>query len=196
MRIFLFLVFLLPTSILLAQDDPTINLMETEDSWRKEAFTFPKPFAPEVDFDGVADVRFTNGWSKVDDPLFWSYAFVWKIDLEERLTDTQLEGYQEVYFDGLMNAVNRDTTVIVPKTNALFISSPNNSEQLDYKGKIRLYDAFFTKEMITLNVNGTYHYCEDIDKHIYLLRLSPQPVGNEVWEHLDKAAVRTDICDQ
>jgi len=55
MRVFLVLFFLNFNFVLTAQDDPNIVLMDTEDTWRKEAFTFPKPFAPEVDFEGVAD---------------------------------------------------------------------------------------------------------------------------------------------
>ena len=189
-----FLMILLSSLSASAQDDPNINLMITEDSWRKEAFTFPKPFAPEVDFNGVADVRFTKGWSDVDSDLFWSYAFAWKIDLEEKLTDTELEYYLELYFDGLMRVVNRDTTLSVPLTNALFISSAMSKSQLKYTGKIKLYDAFFTSEMITLNVNGEYDYCDTTNKHLYIFRLSPKPIGDEAWNHINKTVLREDLC--
>ncbi len=189
-----FLMILLSSLSATAQDDPNINLVITEDSWRKEAFEFPKPFAPKVDFKGVADVRFTKGWSDVDSDLFWSYAFAWKIDLEEKLTDTELEYYLELYFDGLMTVVNRDTTLSVPLTNAVFISSPISKSQLEYTGKIKLYDAFFTSEMITLNVNGEYDYCDKTNKHFYIFRLSPKPVGDEAWNHINKTALREDQC--
>ena len=189
-----FLMILLSSLSASAQDDPHINLMITEDSWRKEAFTFPKPFAPEVDFKGEADVRFTKGWSDVESDLIWSYAFAWKIDLEEKLTDTELEYYLELYFDGLMRVVNRDTTLSVPLTNALFISSAMSKSQLKYTGKIKLYDAFFTSEMITLNVNGEYDYCDTTNKHLYIFRLSPKPIGDEAWNHINKTVLREDLC--
>jgi hypothetical protein len=89
--------------------------------------------------------------------LFWSYAFVWKID--ERLSDAELGRYKELYFDGLMNAVNRDKTLTVPTTNALFISTATTGEALSYIGRIKLYDAFFSKDMLTLHVNGSCEYC-------------------------------------
>ena len=176
-----------------AQDDPNIVLLDTDDTWRKEAFTFPKPFAPEVDFEGVADVRFTHGWSNQESPLFWSYAFAWKIDLDERLSDGELERYLELYFDGLMTAVNRDKELTVPVTNALFESTPTE-DALSYKGKIKLYDAFFSKDMLTLHVNGSYEYCMKEDKHLYLFRLSAKESDQEEWNHLNKAVLDGDIC--
>jgi hypothetical protein len=186
---------LLVASVLISQDDPTINLLDTEDGWRKEAFTFPKPFAPQVDFRGIADVRFTKGWSDKSSDYLWSYAFAWKIDLEEKLSDEQLENYLQLYFDGLMRVVNRDTSLKVPATIAVFSSSSTIKNNLDYKGKIRLYDAFFTKEILLLNVNGEYNYCAVENKHNYVFRLSPQSFSNtEVWEHLNKASLRADIC--
>lgn len=195
MRIITLLLFvILLTSASSAQDDSSINLMITEDSWRKEAFKFPKPFAPAVDFDGVADVRFTDGWSTADSPKFWSYAFAWKLNLEKGLSDSQIEHYLELYFDGLMQVVNRDTSIHVPSTTALFISKSTAEAEVSYKGKIRLYDAFFSTEMITLKVNGEYHYCTDHDNHVYLFRLSPKDLDNEVWNHLNKAALQENIC--
>ena len=193
MRVLLSICFFLLGNLVLAQDDPNIVLLDTDDTWRKEAFTFPKPFAPEVDFEGVADVRFTHGWSNQESPLFWSYAFAWKIDLDERLSDGELERYLELYFDGLMTAVNRDKELTVPVTNALFESTPTE-EALSYKGKIKLYDAFFSKHMLTLHVNGSYEYCMKEDKHIYLFRLSAKESDQEEWNHLNKAVLDGDIC--
>ena len=194
MRIILstILLFALALTISAQRDDPSINLMETEDTWRKEAFTFPKPFAPEVNFDGVADVRFTMGWEDKTSPNFWSYAFAWKI--AEKLSDEDLEKYLQFYFDGLMKVVNRDKTITITPTLALF-SALNESElNKDYVGKIRLYDAFFTQEMLTLRVNGEYRYCKEEKKHLYLFRLTPQPTESPVWAHLNKTVFNDKIC--
>ena len=194
MRIILTCTLLLTLALSLTaqRDDPSINLMETVDSWRKEAFTFPKPFAPEVNFDGVADVRFTKGWEDKTSPNFWSYAFAWKI--AEKLSDEDLEKYLQFYFDGLMKVVNRDKTITITPTLALF-SALNESElNRDYVGKIRLYDAFFTQEMLTLRVNGEYSYCQEEGKHFYIFRLSPQPATSPVWEHVNKTTLRTELC--
>jgi hypothetical protein len=124
--------------------------------------------------------------------LFWSYAFVWKID--ERLSDAELGRYKELYFDGLMNAVNRDKTLTVPTTNALFISTATTGEALSYIGRIKLYDAFFSKDMLTLHVNGSCEYCAEEDKHLYIFRLSPKEADQPERDHINQAVLATDIC--
>ena len=180
---------------LVAQDKEVIDLVTTEDGWRAESFRFPKPFAPDVNFDGVADVRFTKGWGDKDSPQFWSYTFTWKILLEKPLTVSELEDTMQRYFDGLMNAVNRDTTITVPETMALFTSDSDTSGQLNYKAKIRLYDAFFTQEVITLNVTGHSELCEQSGLSIYMFRLSPQVIGTPTWEYILRTKLRDDVCD-
>ena len=193
MRLAIIAFCLLQALALSAQrDDPSINLMDTEDSWRKEAFTFPKPFAPEVNFDGVADVRFTDGWENTSSPNFWSYAFAWKI--AEKLSDEELESYLHLYFDGLMKVVNRDTTKTVTPTLASFTSFNESEDSHNYKGKIRLYDAFFTQEMLTLNVNGEYRYCEEERVNLYIFRLSPQALTSTVWEYVNKTTLKENTC--
>ena len=193
MRLAIIAFCLLQALALSAQrDDPSINLMDTEDSWRKEAFTFPKPFAPEVNFDGVADVRFTDGWENTSSPNFWSYAFAWKI--AEKLSDEELESYLHLYFDGLMKVVNRDTTKTVTPTLASFTSFNVSEDSHNYKGKIRLYDAFFTQEMLTLNVNGEYRYCEEERVNLYIFRLSPQALTSTVWEYVNKTTLKENTC--
>ena len=170
----------------LAQAKEEINLLQTEDSWRKEAFDFPIPFAPEIKLEGQADVRFTDGWQDSDSPLFWSYAFAWKLNGRHQLSNNQLENYVQIYFDGLMNVVKKDKSKELPLTNALFISELQENG-IHYTAKIKLYDAFFTQEMLTLHVNGTYDYCVDSDKSLFLFRLSPQTIDSEVWTFINTA---------
>lgn len=195
MRYLIILFGLLLPYITVGQDDMSIVLMDTDDSWRKEAFHFPKPFAPEVDFEGIADVRFTHGWSDMESAYFWSYAFSWKIDLTNDLSDSELETYLQYYFDGLMKVVNTDKEKIIPVTNALISSTPIDRTSSTYKGKIKLYDAFFSKDMITLHVNGSHRYCRQSDKHVFIFRLSPQSVGSPEWVHINKAVLVENICD-
>ncbi len=195
MKKILFTILLMSYSFfLIGQEKEDINLLVTEDSWRKESFRFPMPFAKAVDFDGVADVRFAKGWEDKNSPNFWSYAFGWKIAIDEKLTETDIEKYMQLYFDGLMNVVNKDKSKVVPPTITLF-TSIESAEGIDYKGKIRFYDAFFTQEMMTLNVQGKYRYCKELDKSIYIFKLSPQQLDSAVWMHINKTTLRNDICN-
>lgn len=191
-RLFI-LLFILFSTTLFGQNKEVIDLVITEDSWRQEAFRFPKPFAKEVNFNGVADVRFTKGWGDQTSPLFWSYTFTWKIVLDKPLTEEEIEDNMQLYFDGLMTAVNQDTSLVVPNTVALF-ASHEDQDKINYKGKIRLFDAFFSKDLITLNVNGHYELCSQTGHSIYMFRLSPQDLGHITWEHINKTVLKTDVC--
>jgi len=179
--------------VLVAQEPEAIDLLSTDETWRKEAFEFPIPFAQEINFDGVADVRFTEGWGDKESEQFWSYVFAWHIKLSGPLSESELEEYMKVYFDGLMNVVNQDKSFEVPPSVTLFSAYEADGENL-IKGKIRLYDAFFTKEIMTLNVSGDYEYCESDGKSIYFLRLSPQDQEHHVWTHLSKVNLQEGLC--
>ncbi len=179
--------------VLIAQESGDIDLLSTDETWRKEAFRFPMAFAQEVNFDGVADVRFTKGWSDKDSDQFWSYVFAWHINIPDPLSESELENYMKLYFDGLMNVVNQDKSFEVPPSVTLFSAYEADGESL-IKGKIRFYDAFFTKQIMTLNVIGVYEYCESDGQSIYFLSLSPQDQDHPVWTHMRKVKIKEDLC--
>ena len=91
---------------------------------------FPFPFAKQIELKGEIDVRFTHGWSDIDSPYFWSYAFAWNITRKEELTTEEIEKYMELYLGGLMKVVNKDKSFTVPSTVALFtkMDSPNDKK--------------------------------------------------------------------
>lgn len=180
--------------LLYSQEKENIDLLVTEDSWRKEAFRFPMLFAQEVNFDGVADVRFTKGWEDKNSPNFWSYAFAWKISIDQPLSELDIENYMQLYFDGLMNVVKKDKSQVLPATLALFSSLEIPGSTI-YKGKISFHDAFFTEEMMILNVQCHYTYCSDQDISVYKFKLSPKPLDSTVWQHINKVMLRSDICE-
>lgn len=188
------LLFLFAYSILsFGQEKENLSLLKTDATWRQEAFNFPFPFAKEIDLEGIVDVRFSKGWADKESPDFWTYAFGWEISIQEKLTEEALENYMRLYLDGLMKVVNREDKVL-PKTIASFIELPNAEDQISYKGNIKLYDAFFTKRTMILNVTVDYSYCKQKNKSLMLFRLSPQNRGTDVWLDLAKVKFKDDIC--
>ena len=186
---------LFQASMLLAQDKKAINLLDVDDTWRKETLFFPFPFARGIELEGKIDVRFSSGWSDQKSPLFWSYAIGWDITRKEKFTEAELEQIMVSYLGGLMKAVNRDRDFIVPEAIAVFVEVPTENETIAYKGKVRMHDSFFSKEIIVLNVVGELAFCEQDGRSKLLFKLSPQDLDHETWEYLNQAKFRQEACE-
>ena len=194
MKKYIILLFLFGYSILsFGQKEENLNLLETDATYRQEAFNFPIPFAKEIDFKGIADVRFSKGWHDKNSPDFWTYAIGWEIALNEKLSEAALENYMRLYFDGLMDVVNKEDKEI-PKTIASFIEISHADDKISYKGSIKIYDAFFTKKTMLLNVTLDYSYCEQKNKSLMLFRFSPKNRETDIWINLEKVKFKNDIC--
>ena len=194
MRYVLLTFLILESCFLLAQNKEDINLLDTDDTWRKETLFFPFPFAQDIKLEGEIDVRFSKGWSKQESPLFWSYAFGWDVTRKKKFTETEIENIMVSYLGGLMNAVNRDKEFTVPETIAVFTETSNKNGVINYKGKIRMRDSFFSKEIVTLNVIGEYTLCEADQRSKLIFKLSPQDLNHEAWEYINQAKFRMEVC--
>ena len=79
------------SNFLLGQENEHLYFLETDTTWRKEMFLFPINFAPDIDYKGIEDARFPEGWEKLDSPNFWSYAFAWNLENSGDITESDLE---------------------------------------------------------------------------------------------------------
>ena len=178
------------SSVFAQQQEP--YMLVADSLWGKEIFRFPLPFAPKLADNGFEDARFPKNWSNQTSPHYWSYAFAWYLTLNEEPSEKMLELYIKRYFDGLMNAVNKDKELTLTETTVLFIKQSGDAP--GYVGKIKVYNAFHTKMMMTLNVLAELHYCEAKNKTVLLFRFSPSNFNSEIWEDLKKIKVREDFC--
>lgn len=197
----LLLLCLFSFSFLSAQENESVNLLTTGEGWTKEIFPFPIAFASEIKYEGVEEAQFLPGWAKQDSPEFWSYVFAWKIKRDTEISAEELEKNIEIYFDGLMGVVNKDTSLQVPATNALFIQNKDASTTGKSRigkvvvGKVKLYDAFHTQKVFTLHAQVVEHYCFEKEQAIILFKFSPQPFDANVWQKLEQAQLRSSVCD-
>lgn len=197
MKYLVTILLLLSINVLSAQSSEDINLLQTDTTWRKETLRFPFPFAQEIELEGEIDVRFTHGWSDVDSPYFWSYAFAWSMQNAEVMTVAEIEDNMELYLGGLMKVVNRDTSFVVPSTVALFSETDSTHGKNNYIGKIKMHDSFFSKQMITLHVKGEQFYCETDQCVKFFCKLSPQDYSSvDVWKHLEDTHWDKSDCRQ
>lgn len=184
------LVLLSYSFIGLSQNSEIPYITGADSTWTQEHFTFPLGFAPEIPFEGFEEALFPKGWTKIEDPYFWTYAFVWNIDLIAALNTPQLEDYLKKYYDGLMRAVNKEVGLKIPSTVAKIDKITEDS----FQGEVTVYDAFKSKKLLKLFLTVNQTFCEEDKRSLVIFRISPKEFDDDVWISLKKLGLHTDIC--
>ncbi len=183
------------STIMIGQKKEYVRVLEADSTWSKEIFPFPIHFAPEINFEGYEDAQFPIGWGKPESPEFWSYLFAWNINHSGKFSEQELETNLTYYFDGLMKVVNDDKELTVPPSTVLILKVDRITHGSDYLGKVRVYDAFRTKEMITLQLRVDVHPCENQDKSIVVFRFSPKGFDDDIWKLLQEVTLKPNSCE-
>lgn len=169
------------------------SILDKDSTWGTEIFHFPIKFAKEIDFEGIEEACFPKGWSDTKDDNFWTYAYGWDINLNTKLTVSELQKYMQLYFDGLMNSVHNEKDGAMTKTIAKFQeTTPNNKD--DFAGTVNIFDAFTTKKPLVLNVLVDYNYCEKKKTSQILFKFSPKDFEHKVWEKLNAITFKESVC--
>ncbi|MFD2562736.1 hypothetical protein [Aquimarina rubra] len=159
------------------------NVLEAKDDWRSEVLEFPLIFAGDLDYKGEEHIRFAPGWGETNSEDYFSYVFLWMLEEDPKLNEATLENIMNIYFDGLMNTgaiTNFSFFKDIPETE----SSMQKIDDNRYKGSIKFYDEFFAKDMITLNADIQYQYCNATEKHMVWFYLSPKEINHPIWNQL------------
>ncbi|WP_046743419.1 hypothetical protein [Kordia zhangzhouensis] len=178
-----------------SQENEPQELLLSDDSWGKEIIKMPIHFAPKIPYKGVEEIRFAPNWSKQDSEEYWSYVFVWDINLNKVLTTKQLEVYLQYYFDGLMEVVNKKKDTVLPKTIALFIKKEHVKNTHEFVGKLQIYNAFHTHAVMQLNCTVQQYFCEERQKSLVLFRFSPQSLDHSIWNKLNEIRLIESKCN-
>ena len=187
------LLFLLLAGLFgLAQEEEPVLI--APDGWRSEILPFPLSFAPELEFEGVEEIQFAPGWSDPESAEFWAYSFVWYIEKQSPMTEQLLTESFNFYYDGLMTAVaeNQKDSVPAPQFDealCLFVKTEDG-----FTGKMRVFDAFFLKDYITLNIKVRESFCLPTDKQIVIFDISPKSLDDELWRIFDNVKLKAP-CD-
>lgn len=159
----------------------TQTILEAPDTWRSELINFPLSFAPEIDLQGFEDIRFSPGWSDSTSSQFWTYTFVWNIEMSKPFNQDQLTSIFNQYFDGLSQVVD-PVDPNQPNPNRKKTESTFTKTDDGFTGKITMYDAFFSKKPITLHLKVEELRCDTLEKSVIRFDLSPKPFQHEVWD--------------
>lgn len=98
----------------------------------------------------------------------------------------------EIYFDGLMEVVAKSKELKpeeIKKTLAIFLKKTESNGSSGFIGKIKVYDAFFSQDQITLNVKVHVMYCQKTNTHLALFYASPHEFENDIWTKLKEVRI-------
>lgn len=182
--VFLFLLLIIYNLPVAAQEKQGVLI--APDNWQSELIPFPISFAPTIDYAGYEDLRFTPGWAKKDNEQFWTYTFAWHVDKHISLTAKSLTTILHTYFDGLMGITAKDAPDSIKQLKT--IATVNKSKD-GFAGNIKVYDAFFAKQVMTLYVTVKESYCPKSRKQLILFRFSPKGFNHAVWMVFDEVTV-------
>jgi len=157
------------------------------DGWGSETIPFPLDFAPELDYEGVEELRFAPGMFKEGTEDFWSYAFVWWVAADTVISADGLEDDLESYFSGLSRAVlegsgdGLDGAVFGVELEEL---AEVRRDRFELTGTVQTFDPFVTKEQLKLNVRVIEIECPEQGRLAVYFELSPQASDHGVWIEL------------
>jgi hypothetical protein len=177
--LFLLLVFCIKISY--AQNG--IYLLPKPPNWSAERFSFPLSFAPQINFTGNEELRFTPGWGNSKSDEYWAYTFLWFIKGKPALNQDTLNHYLTQYYNGLYlsNLKNKKTVPPASFTMADIKSIhrlQNDAES--YEGKITTLD-FLTGQPITFYTRIHVRGYPQMNCTGILFEVSPQDYAQPVW---------------
>jgi hypothetical protein len=80
-------------------------------------------------------------------------------------------------------------------TNALLLKTGETGGLSTFTGKIKTFDAFFSKKPMTLHVTVEVQYCNLEKKSIAIFRFSPQILEHEIWHKLNAVTLLNPTCN-
>lgn len=160
------------------------------EGWRGETIAFPFEFAPELAYEGLEELRFSPGMFEPESEDFWTYAFVWWVPLATTLDAATLGSDLETYFRGLSKAVSGSQGFDPGEMDirATLAAEKTQGDGHRFSGKVVTFDAFATREPVTLNVRIATRRCEAAERLVVFFELSPQPESHAVWRTLEGIA--------
>lgn len=177
-----------------SEETTSTSILDLDESWGKEIFLFPIPFAPSINYTGIAEVRFPpSGWRIPEHPFFWSYTYVWSVDSEAEITTSRIEQDLENYFDGLNDV--RENHNLDRKAESTLVHSKRDTNEVFLSGTVSTYDRFATNALIILNVKVKIHSCDKRKGKTILFTFSPQDFESEIWETLDDIKFLESYCN-
>jgi len=192
---FILFILFFSSYLLTGQEKEHEPLLQTPSNWGSEFFTLPTGFAREMTFEGYEEATFPKGWRTVESPQFWSYVFAWSVTATRPLNIVDFENNLDLYFDGLMGGKQEpDGDPLLP-TTTLVLKEGETGNHSSFVGKIRVFEGFRTKKMITLHLQIDQQFCEAQQKSMVVFRFSPKTFDDPIWKDLKSIIAVEEGCN-
>lgn len=150
--------------------------------WGVERFQIPVSFAPQINYKGVEDVRFTPGWAKAVYEEYWTYAFLWWLDGNITTNADTIAAQLKAYYTGLVNA-NGDGFMNPAVTTNFSKATSMGNDLATYTGTVKMTD-YMQRRPIRLNARVHVQACAGAGNTVLFFELSPQPFNHRNWPKL------------
>ncbi len=164
---------------------PAAAQIPAPDTWRKESFSFPLPFAPSIPYEGREHVRFSPEWTRFATEEGFSYVVLWDIKATP-MEPAVLERALGVYFDGLMNNVAeaRKLKLMVPQSQAVLhpMAAPAGWKDAA-AGEVHTWNAFHDGEDLVLHAEIAWRPCGAASMQLFYA-FAKAPRSAAVWQRL------------
>lgn len=147
--------------------------------WKADTRRFPLPYAPEVTYRGIEDVRFAPGFFDPKAETYWSYVFAFILEDPAELTPAELSRDLTSFFAGLAKSVDPGRF-----DGAAHRALVHAAGAQGYRGTIDTVDAFGDGRALRLHLEGERFRCGG--QLVAIASLSPQPRESaRVWAALE-----------
>lgn len=155
--------------------------------WRSEVLNFPLDFAPDLEYQGLEELRFAPGMFDTTATDYFTYMFVMVLEGSHDFTIPETKKFIASYFRGLSSAVGQgkeisvDTSLI---TVTVMRPDIKTGKHEGYFITVNFIDTFSGGRLVTLNMESVVLYQKDGQKTYIQALISPQPKYSATWKEL------------
>lgn len=194
MKHLIFTVLLCYSLLSFTQEEQNLDILVTDSTWLKEIIHFPLGFAPDLNYTGFEDLRFAKAWRNPESEEFFSYVFIWNINLNQKPTKETVETDLKRYYDGLMTAVNKNKDYTIPETEVALTQDTDSTDLPFFKGTMQVYDSFVTRQVQTFYLTVETLYCETTTHYKLYFKVSTKNYDEPIWDKFETITLNTTYC--
>jgi hypothetical protein len=157
--------------------------------WQVERFPIPIDFAPQISYKGVEEIRFAPGWADQKSEQYWSYAYLWWLEGEQKVNAAILESNLTAYYQGLVGRNITSSKIpsnkVVPIKVSIKPTKTQAEDIVSYTGSISMLD-YMSSKPIVLNCLVHVKKCKSENTTAIFIELSPQSYTHPIWREMNR----------